>query len=132
MKQRKILILLLLILGVSAIWLYAGTSSTAPELPQNVPVSAEQQKELKKLLDATMKIYQRHGEKGIRRLFGYTEEELIEFQCRDEINPVDASTAPPNSKHCFFITGKISDENKLQMSFVRNSKGYCLKYISEL
>lgn len=150
MKQRKILILLLLILGVSAIWLYAGTSSTAPELPQNVPVSAEQQKELKKLLDATMKIYRRHGEKGIRRLFGYTEEELIEFQCRDEINPVDASlevlrqygknikfqeltyTVPPNSKHCFFITGKISDENKLQMSFVRNSKGYCLKYISEL
>ena len=64
MKQRKILILLLLILGVSAIWLYAGTSSTAPELPQNVPVSAEQQKELKKLLDATMKIYQRHGEKA--------------------------------------------------------------------
>ena len=91
MKQRKILIVLLLILGVSAIWLYAGTSSTAPELPQNVPVSAEQQKELKKLLDATMKIYRRHGEKGIRRLFGYTEEELIEFQCRDEINPVDAS-----------------------------------------
>ena len=150
MKQRKILIVLLLILGVSAIWLYAGTSSTAPELPQNVPVSAEQQKELKKLLDATMKIYRRHGEKGIRKLFGYTEEELIEFQCRDEINPVDASlevlrqygtnikfqeltyTAPPNSKHCFFITGKISDENKLQMSFVRNSKGYCLKYISEL
>lgn len=97
-----------------------------------------------------MKIYRRHGEKGIRKLFGYTEEELIEFQCRDEINPVDASlevlrqygknikfqeltyTAPPNSKHCFFITGKISDENKLQMSFVRNSKGYCLKYISEL
>ena len=150
MKQRKILIVLLLILGVSAIWLYAGTSSTAPELPQNVPVSAEQQKELKKLLDATMKIYRRHGEKGIRRLFGYTEEELIEFQCRDEINPVDASlevlrqygknikfqeltyTATTNSKHCFFITGKISDENKLQMSFVRNSKGYCLKYISEL
>lgn len=72
-----------------------------------------------------MKIYRRHGEKGIRRLFGYTEEELIEFQCRDEINPVDASlevlrqygknikfqeltyTAPPNSKHCFFITGKF-------------------------
>lgn len=88
--KKKIFLVLLFVLSASAIWLYAGSKSPEKVIKE-VPVSAEQQKELKKLLDATMKIYRRHGEKGIRRLFGYTEEELIEFQCRDEINPVDAS-----------------------------------------
>lgn len=150
MKRRKILIVLLLVLGISAICLYAGTRSATPEMPQNIPVSAEQQKELKKVLDTTMKIYQKQGEKGIRRLFGYTDDELLEFQCRGNADPVSTSletlrqygrniklqevtyAALPNSKRCFLITGKISDENRLQMSFVKNANGYCLEYISEL
>lgn len=148
--NKKFLWLLLFLLGASAVWLYADGSSDPTAVIKEIPVSAEQQKELKKLTDITLDLYSKKGEDGIRQLFGYSTAVLEEFRLREEVSPVDSSlevltqygrnikladikyTSPETSKHYFYVTGKVSGDNKLRITFAKRKKGYTIMRISEL
>lgn len=75
--KRKILFLLIF-LGMIAALTFAFTKEDREEklIQREVKASSKQQKELERLTEELLRIYNRGGEKALRRLFPYGEKEL--------------------------------------------------------
>ncbi|MBS1369010.1 MAG: hypothetical protein HPZ91_03540 [Lentisphaeria bacterium] len=95
----KIIVLSLLVCGALFAWIVTGRDKIDESLLlREIPVeSAEQQRELANLADKVLELHRTRGERALKRIFAYGDQELMMIQAESGTNPYRQSIDLLNS-----------------------------------